>query len=128
MTGSACASGQPYYDNNNVPKKRRGRKKRRLEEDEEPPSFAAAAAAVGYLDGSYAAVEAAAAVVAAAAGGKTKRARTSFKHHQLRVMKEHFQHNQNPDSRELKVLSQNTGLDKKVLQVRAATATTATMY
>ena len=49
---------------------------------------------------------------------KTKRARTSFKHHQLRIMKAHFQHNQNPDSRELKMLSQKTGLDKKVLQVR----------
>lgn len=48
---------------------------------------------------------------------KTKRARTSFKHHQLRIMKAHFQHNQNPDSRELKMLSQKTGLDKKVLQV-----------
>ena len=48
---------------------------------------------------------------------KTKRARTSFKHHQLRVMKSHFQINQNPDSRELKMLSQKTGLDKKVLQV-----------
>ena len=49
---------------------------------------------------------------------KTKRARTSFKHHQLRIMKGHFQINQNPDSRELKMLSQKTGLDKKVLQVR----------
>ena len=49
---------------------------------------------------------------------KTKRARTSFKHHQLRIMKAHFQINQNPDSRELKMLSQKTGLDKKVLQVR----------
>ena len=29
----------------------------------------------------------------------------------------HFQINQNPDSRELKMLSQKTGLDKKVLQV-----------
>ena len=48
---------------------------------------------------------------------KTKRARTSFKHHQLRIMKAHFQINQNPDSRELKMLSQKTGLDKKVLQV-----------
>merc|ERR1719445_1979306 len=49
--------------------------------------------------------------------GKTKRARTSFKHHQLRIMKAHFQINQNPDSRELKMLSQKTNLDKKVLQV-----------
>ena len=36
--------------------------------------------------------------------GKTKRARTSFKHHQLRIMKAHFNINQNPDSRELKML------------------------
>merc|ERR1739844_429228 len=49
--------------------------------------------------------------------GKSKRARTSFKHHQLRIMKAHFQINQNPDSRGLKMLSQKTQLDKKVLQV-----------
>ena len=80
-----------------------------------------------FLDGSYPDQGAAAAAAAAAAamngpnglmsGSKTKRARTSFKHHQLRIMKSHFQQNQNPDSRELKILSQKTGLDKKVLQV-----------
>ena len=47
----------------------------------------------------------------------TKRARTSFKDNQLRIMKSHFKINQNPDSKELKMLIQNTGLDKKVLQV-----------
>ncbi len=90
--------GDFQYDNNNEPmlKKRRGRKKRKVE------PFAAMN---GYMDG---------------CGGqsKAKRARTSFKHHQLRIMKAHFQINQNPDSRELKMLSQKTCLDKKVLQVR----------
>ena len=59
---------------------------------------------------------------------KTKRARTSFKHHQLRIMKAHFQVNQNPDSRELKMLSQKTGLDKKVLQVRRVCCCVYKMY
>lgn len=104
----------PPYDNNNEPrlKKQRGRKKRKVE------TGSAFAAINGYLD-------AASAAAAAASGGafpvdgnsKTKRARTSFKHHQLRIMKAHFQINQNPDSRELKMLSQKTQLDKKVLQV-----------
>ena len=48
---------------------------------------------------------------------KTKRMRTSFKHAQLKAMKEHFQTNQNPDSKELKHLAQKTGLPKRVLQV-----------
>lgn len=48
---------------------------------------------------------------------KTKRARTSFTQHQLQLMKNYFASNQNPDSRELKELSAQTCLDKKVLQV-----------
>ena len=78
----------PPYDNNNEPrlKKQRGRKKRKVE------TGSAFAAINGYLD-------AASAAAAAASGGafpvdgnsKTKRARTSFKHHQLRIMKAHFQ-------------------------------------
>ena len=94
-------------DNNNgggaglsaVPKKKRGRRKRDLSEDEVSRNC------FSYLDPSSGMVE------------KTKRARTSFKHHQLRIMKSHFQMNQNPDSRELKDLASKTGLDKKVLQV-----------
>ena len=93
-------------DNNNggglstVPKKKRGRRKRDLSEDEVSRNC------FSYLDPTSGMVE------------KTKRARTSFKHHQLRIMKSHFQMNQNPDSRELKDLASKTGLDKKVLQVR----------
>jgi hypothetical protein len=83
-------------------KKRRGRKKRKVVDGF--PSMN------GYLDGSFG-------CGLDASQAKTKRARTSFKHHQLRIMKAHFQSNQNPDSRELKLLSQKTGLDKKVLQV-----------
>ena len=76
------------------------------------------AAINGYLDAAAAAGGAFPPGVDGPNGSKTKRARTSFKHHQLRIMKAHFQINQNPDSRELKMLSQKTNLDKKVLQVR----------
>lgn len=49
---------------------------------------------------------------------KQKRMRTSFKHHQLNVMKAYFTANHNPDAKDLKQLSQKTGLSKRVLQVR----------
>ncbi|XP_073244727.1 LIM/homeobox protein Lhx9-like isoform X1 [Porites lutea] len=48
---------------------------------------------------------------------KPKRMRTSFKHHQLRAMKAYFAMNHNPDAKDLKQLSQKTGLSKRVLQV-----------
>ncbi|XP_026052526.1 LIM/homeobox protein Lhx2-like isoform X1 [Carassius auratus] len=48
---------------------------------------------------------------------KSKRMRTSFKHHQLRSMQNFFTHNHNPDAKDLKELSQKTGLTKRVLQV-----------
>lgn len=51
---------------------------------------------------------------------RTKRMRTSFKHHQLRTMKSYFAINQNPDAKDLKQLAQKTGLSKRVLQVRPA--------
>lgn len=49
---------------------------------------------------------------------KTKRLRTSFKHHQLRMLKSYFATNHNPDAKDLKQLSQKTTLSKRVLQVR----------
>lgn len=52
------------------------------------------------------------------AQNRTKRMRTSFKHHQLRTMKSYFNLNQNPDAKDLKQLAQKTGLSKRVLQVR----------
>lgn len=52
---------------------------------------------------------------------RNKRMRTSFKHHQLRTMKSYFAINQNPDAKDLKQLSQKTGLSKRVLQVREIT-------
>lgn len=52
---------------------------------------------------------------------RTKRMRTSFKHHQLRTMKSYFAINQNPDAKDLKQLAQKTGLSKRVLQVRLQT-------
>ncbi|ESO10044.1 hypothetical protein HELRODRAFT_150188, partial [Helobdella robusta] len=48
---------------------------------------------------------------------RQKRMRTSFKHHQLRIMKSYFSLNHNPDSKDLKQLAQKTGLSKRVLQV-----------
>ncbi|XP_035230673.1 LIM/homeobox protein Lhx2-like [Stegodyphus dumicola] len=48
---------------------------------------------------------------------RPKRMRTSFKHHQLRAMKSYFSINHNPDAKDLKQLSQKTGLSKRVLQV-----------
>ncbi|XP_071802593.1 LIM/homeobox protein Lhx9-like isoform X2 [Asterias amurensis] len=48
---------------------------------------------------------------------RTKRMRTSFKHHQLRTMKSYFGINHNPDAKDLKQLAQKTGLTKRVLQV-----------
>jgi LIM homeobox protein 2/9 len=63
---------------------------------------------------------------------RTKRMRTSFKHHQLRTMKSYFAINQNPDAKDLKQLAQKTGLSKRVLQVgttavlRVCHSTTAT--
>ncbi|XP_067867981.1 LIM/homeobox protein Lhx2-like isoform X2 [Heterodontus francisci] len=50
---------------------------------------------------------------------KTKRMRTSFKHHQLRTMKSYFAINHNPDAKDLKQLAQKTGLTKRVLQENA---------
>ncbi|KAJ8922152.1 hypothetical protein NQ315_004087 [Exocentrus adspersus] len=49
---------------------------------------------------------------------RTKRMRTSFKHHQLRTMKSYFAINHNPDAKDLKQLSQKTGLPKRVLQLQ----------
>ncbi|KAK2120300.1 LIM/homeobox protein Lhx2 [Saguinus oedipus] len=49
---------------------------------------------------------------------KTKRMRTSFKHHQLRTMKSYFAINHNPDAKDLKQLAQKTGLTKRVLQLQ----------
>ena len=49
--------------------------------------------------------------------GRSKRMRTSFKHHQLQAMKQYFNANHNPDAKDLKALAQKTGLTKRVLQV-----------
>ncbi|XP_011894609.1 PREDICTED: LIM/homeobox protein Lhx2 isoform X2 [Cercocebus atys] len=53
---------------------------------------------------------------------KTKRMRTSFKHHQLRTMKSYFAINHNPDAKDLKQLAQKTGLTKRVLQINLEAA------
>ncbi|KAH9279195.1 LIM/homeobox protein Lhx9 [Echinococcus granulosus] len=52
-----------------------------------------------------------------ASDNSQKRIRTSFKHDQLRLMKAYFRMNQNPDSKELRHLSAQTSLSKRVLQV-----------
>ena len=100
------------FENNNEPKKKRPGRKRRPKVNAEAAAFAAMNSYSGGVEGAYPPG------MDGGAAGKAKRARTSFKHHQLRIMKAHFQINQNPDSRELKMLSQKTNLDKKVLQVR----------
>ncbi len=51
-----------------------------------------------------------------------KRIRTSFKHEQLGLMKAYFKVNQNPDSKELKQLSVQTDLPKRVLQVSSSSS------
>ncbi|XP_076822556.1 LIM/homeobox protein Lhx9-like [Clavelina lepadiformis] len=48
---------------------------------------------------------------------KSKRMRTSFKHYQLRAMKEYFSQNRNPDAKDLQKLTETTSLPKRVLQV-----------
>ena len=48
---------------------------------------------------------------------KTKRVRTSFKHYQIAAMKQAFREKPNPDANDLKNLSTETGLSKRVLQV-----------
>ena len=48
---------------------------------------------------------------------KPKRMRTRFKCHQLKAMKAYFMINHNPDAKDIKQLSQETGLTKRVLQV-----------
>ena len=114
--GEGVFPGPDYpYENNNTSgmlKKRRGRKKRKVDS-------AFAAGLSGYMDPSVGGFPPGHPGMDGGQmdNGKSKRARTSFKHHQLRIMRSHFQINQNPDSRELKMLSQKTGLDKKVLQV-----------
>jgi len=49
--------------------------------------------------------------------GRQKRLRTSFKQHQLRLLKTYFALNHNPDAKDLRQLSQKTGLGKRILQV-----------
>ena len=76
-----------------------------------------AAAAAAAAAGVNSAGAAAAAAAQQAAAARQKRMRTSFKHHQLRTMKAYFTVNHNPDAKDLKQLSEKTGLSKRVLQV-----------
>ena len=65
-----------------------------------------------------------AAVTPAVSGGgppavrpaRPKRIRTTFKCHELQLMKSYFELNHNPDNNDLKQLSHKTGLSKRVLQ------------
>lgn len=47
---------------------------------------------------------------------RPKRIRTTFKCHELQLMKTYFELNHNPDNNDLKQLSLKTGLSKRVLQ------------
>jgi len=48
---------------------------------------------------------------------RRKRMRSSFKHHQLKIMKSYFQTNHNPDAKELREIALKTGLMTRVIQV-----------
>jgi len=49
--------------------------------------------------------------------GRAKRLRTSFKQHQLRVLRSYFALNHNPDAKDLGQLAHKTALGKRILQV-----------
>lgn len=51
---------------------------------------------------------------------RCKRIRTTFKNSQVKAMRSYFNANQNPDSQQLRQLSSQTELSKRVLQVRKA--------
>ena len=59
---------------------------------------------------------------------KTKRVRTSFKHYQIQLMKQAFAEKPNPDSNDLKKLSNQTGLAKRVLQVELSSKLRYTVH
>jgi len=48
---------------------------------------------------------------------RRKRMRSSFKHHQLKIMRSYFQTNHNPDAKELREIALKTGLMTRVIQV-----------
>ena len=52
---------------------------------------------------------------------RPKRIRTTFKYHELQLMKSYFELNHNPDNNDLKQLSLKTGLSKRVLQASLIT-------
>ncbi|XP_057671718.1 LIM/homeobox protein Lhx9-like [Diorhabda carinulata] len=123
-----------YYPSSTPPQQTKGRprKKRIIAEDESscgeiPVTMRMAAATLemlqqGDLSSSLESLSYDSSVTSPASSNghqsqRTKRMRTSFKHHQLRTMKTYFAINQNPDAKDLKQLAQKTGLSKRVLQV-----------
>jgi len=56
---------------------------------------------------------------------RRKRMRSSFKHHQLKIMKSHFQMNHNPDAKELHEIALKTGLMTRVIQVSVVAVLTS---
>nr|CAI5863753.1 unnamed protein product [Callosobruchus analis] len=123
-----------YYPSNTPPQSTKGRpRKRKIAPDEGSPcgempvTMRMAAATLemlqqGELSSSMESLSYDSSVTSPASSNgqqtqRTKRMRTSFKHHQLRTMKTYFAINQNPDAKDLKQLAQKTGLSKRVLQV-----------
>ncbi|XP_072016106.1 LIM/homeobox protein Lhx9-like [Amphiura filiformis] len=105
--GSPLAGGVPYY--NGVGGVQKGRPRKRKNHDLRAVDFCAGMGLDGHpLDGDF---------TGHGQQARTKRMRTSFKHHQLRTMKSYFSINHNPDAKDLKQLAQKTGLTKRVLQV-----------
>ncbi|XP_019875872.1 LIM/homeobox protein Lhx9 isoform X1 [Aethina tumida] len=123
----------PGYYPNTPPQQHKGRpRKRKIQPEENSPcgempvSMRMAAATLemlqGELSSSMESLSYDSSVTSPASSNghqsqRTKRMRTSFKHHQLRTMKTYFAINQNPDAKDLKQLAQKTGLSKRVLQV-----------
>jgi len=80
---------------------------------------APAAAAAGHSAAAPSTGTAPATVGGGAPGARAprpKRIRTTFKCHELQLMKTYFELNHNPDNNDLKQLSIKTGLSKRVLQ------------
>ncbi|CAH1179264.1 unnamed protein product [Phaedon cochleariae] len=135
MFGSGGSPG--YYPSSTPPQGCKGRPRKKKIVDDGPPcgeipvSMRMAAATLemlqqGELSSSMESLGYDSSVTSPASSNghqnqRTKRMRTSFKHHQLRTMKTYFAINQNPDAKDLKQLAQKTGLSKRVLQGRTAT-------
>ncbi|XP_035246020.1 LIM/homeobox protein Lhx2-like [Anguilla anguilla] len=110
--GAFGSLGLSYYNGGSTIQKARPRKRKNTGTGSDPAAYNAALPC-SETDGDVADRDSS----LCSSSHKSKRMRTSFKHHQLRTMKSYFAINHNPDAKDLKQLSQKTGLTKRVLQV-----------